>query len=178
MGVATSLHISVEEYLSNPAFEHCEYVDGQPVELHVGHKDHARTKARCAAKLDEHFDTHPGWVGTGLHCQLTIRGEVRFRLPDVAVVLGDRFTPDGYLDGAPDLAVEVRSPGDRLAEQMRKFDDYFANGTKLGWLVLPEEKSVLILLPNAAPQTVVSGETLTGGDLLPDLAFPADYLFA
>ncbi len=179
MGVATSLHISVEEYLSNPAFEHYEYVDGQPVELHVGHKRHAIIQARCAHKFMEHFDTHAGGcVGTELHCRLTIRGEVRFRLPDVAVVIGARFTPDDYLDGAPDLAVEVLSPGDTIAEQMRKFDDYFANGTKLGWLVLPEEKSVLILLPSAPARAVVSGETLTGGDLLPDLAFPADYLFA
>lgn len=73
--------------------------------------------------------------------------------------------------------MEVLSPDDTIAEQMRKFDDYFANGTKLGWLVLPEEKSVLILLPSAPARAVVSGETLTGGDLLPDLAFPADYLF-
>ena len=178
MGVATSLHLSVEEYLSNPAFEHYEYVDGQPVELHVGHQKHARIQGRCFRKFDEYFDAHPGgYTGTELHCRLNIRGEVHFRLPDVAVVLGNRFTPDGYLDGAPDLAVEVLSPDDTIAEQMRKFDDYFANGTKLGWLILPEEKSVLILLPSAAARAVVSGETLTGGDLLPDLAFPADYLF-
>ena len=61
---------------------------------------------------------------------------------------------------------------------MRKFDEYFANGTKLGWLILPEEKSVLLLSPDAPTRTAVAGETLTGGDLLSDLAFPVDYLFA
>jgi hypothetical protein len=26
-------HTTIEEYLSNPDYEHCEYVDGQVVEL-------------------------------------------------------------------------------------------------------------------------------------------------
>ena len=85
--------------------------------------------------------------------------------------------PDGYLEGGPDLAVEIRSPDDSIASQMRKIVDYFANGTKLAWLILPEEGTVLVLTPDSAPRTLVSGDNLTGGELLPGLEFPVDFLF-
>ena len=168
--------VSIEEYLSNPAYRHSEYLDGEVRELNVGTRFHARIQGRCFRKLDEYFDTRPGnYVGTELHCRLRIGGKDRFRLPDLAVVLGG-FTED-YLDRGPDLAVEIRSPEDSIASQLRKIDDYFLNGTKLAWLILPEEQSVLVLLPNAAPRTLVAGETLDGGDLLPDLRIPVADLF-
>ena len=171
--------VSIGEYLSNPAYEHCEYVDGQVIELHVGNKKHARIQIRCARKLDEYFDRRPdgGYVGAELHCRLTIGNETRFRLPDICVVIGQRFSADGYLEGGPDLAVEVRSPDDSIAAQMRKIEDYFANGTRLAWLILPEERTVLVLTPDGAPRTLVSGNNLTGGELLPGLEFPVDFLF-
>ena len=179
MGVLTSGQVSVEEYLSNPAYEHCEYVGGRPMELYVGHKKHVRIQGRCFRKLDEYFDNRPGgYVGTELHCRVKIGGELHFRLPDVSVVLGGRFSEDGYLEGAPDLAVEILSPEDTISQQMRKIEEYFANGTKLAWLILPPERSVLVLVPGSPLRTVVSGENLTGGDLLPDLNFPVDYLFS
>src|SRR5438128_588502 len=116
MGTLISTKISIEEYLSNPAYEHCEYIDGQIVELHVGHEKHAGIQVRCGSKLLQYFELKPGgYVGTELHCRLKIRGETRFRLPDVAVVLAPRFSADGYLEGSPDLAVEIRSPEDSIS---------------------------------------------------------------
>ncbi|MGI8990518.1 MAG: Uma2 family endonuclease [Bryobacteraceae bacterium] len=43
---------------------------------------------------------------------------------------------------APDFVIEIRSPQNRIADQKRKLDDYFANGCRLAWLVIPEERSV------------------------------------
>ena len=65
-----------------------------------------------------------------------------------------------------------------MSDQIAKFGDYFANGCKLGWLILPEEKSVLILTPGApAPGVARAGDILDGGDLLPDLQISVDGLF-
>jgi len=58
-----------------------------------------------------------------------------------------------------------------------KMNDYFANGTKLAWLILPEEQSVIILTPDAAPVARGMGETLDGGNVLPGLAVPVAELF-
>ena len=179
MGVTASGVVSIEDYLSNPAYQHCEYVNGQPVKLNVGNQKHARIQGRCFRRLDEYFDTKPGgYVGTELHCRLQISGETRFRLPDIAVAVHPRFSKDGYLEGAPDLVVEIRSPDDSVSDQIRKIDDYFANGAKLAWLILPEERSVLVLAPGSSPRTVVSGENLSGDEVLPGLVFPADFLFS
>lgn len=41
------------------------------------------------------------------------------RAPDIAFIRADRLPekiPQGYFDGAPDLAVEVLSPNDRASE--------------------------------------------------------------
>jgi Uma2 family endonuclease len=180
MGALTSVGpISIEEYLTNPAYRHYEYVEGQPIQLHVGTKDHSRIQVKCSRKLDEYFDSHPGgYVAAELHCRLKIRGEVRFRLPDIAVVLGPDTSPDSrYLDRAPDLVVEIRSPEDTVAAQLRKFDEYFENGTKMAWLILPEERSVIVAEPGKAARTVITGETLDAGHLLPDLRILVQELF-
>jgi Uma2 family endonuclease len=170
--------ISVEEYLSNPAYEHAEYIDGQIVERTMGSKLHSKVQMKCGRKLDEYFDTHPGgYVAPELHCRLTAGSRTRFYLPDVAVVLGDDAPEARFLDRAPDLAVEIRSPDDTIAYLTRKMGDYLASGAKLGWLILPEERSVLVFAPHAAPRTFVAGEILDGGELLAGLQIPVDELF-
>jgi hypothetical protein len=48
MGAAGIKTVTIEEYLSNPAYKHCEYVDGEVVELNVGTNPHSRITARCS----------------------------------------------------------------------------------------------------------------------------------
>ena len=72
-------------------------------------------------------------------------------LPDAAFVRADRIQTREDLaypfEGAPDLAVEVRSPGDRVAELDRKMRRYLAAGTRLGWAVDPLQRTVTIYGP-------------------------------
>src|SRR4051812_6951739 len=93
--------VSVDEYLSYPAYEHHEFVNGEVVALNVGSKPHGRIQGRCFRKLDEYLDTRgSGYAGTEVHCKLTIGGEIRFRLPDIALVLNDPSPKSRYLEGA------------------------------------------------------------------------------
>ena len=171
--------ISEEQYLADPAFQHCEYVGGIVVERNGGGKPHSRIQANCCGFIWTYLRTNRiGYAVTELSCRLKVGGYSRFRLPDVAVVLGDESTEQRYLERSPDLVVEVRSPDDSFTSQLRKMDDYFENGCRLAWLVLPEEQSVLILAPGAAPRTATAGETLDGGDVLPGLSIAVDDLFA
>ncbi|HLJ13618.1 MAG TPA: Uma2 family endonuclease [Bryobacteraceae bacterium] len=87
-----------------------------------------------------------GYAGTELHCRLKAGDRTVYRLLDVAVVLGE-FNDDRYLDRAPDLVVEIRSPDDGLPALFRKMDEYLSNGARLGWLILPEESPPLCSLP-------------------------------
>jgi Uma2 family endonuclease len=57
------------------------------------------------------------------------------RAPDVAFIRRERLgelPPHGYPAFAPDLAVEVLSPDDRLAEVSEKIEDASASGVA-GW---------------------------------------------
>lgn len=168
--------VSVEEYLSNPAYEHHEYVNGEVIERSMGSKKHSRIIARCCRKLDEWLDSNPGgYVGADLHCRLHRSGDLRYRLPDV--VYHSRNDEETYLTGAPDLAVEVRSPDDAISDQLKKFDEYFANGCKLGWLFIPEEESIWALAPGEPLKVFSKTDTLTGFELLPGFSSPVSFFF-
>ena len=47
-----------------------------------------------------------------------------------------------YIPIMPDLAVEIASPGETLAQLRRKAAIYLDNGTSLVWIVLPAEKGI------------------------------------
>jgi Uma2 family endonuclease len=177
MGMLANL-VSLEEYLTNPAYKHHEWMNGQPVRLNVGTKEHSRIQIACGTKLSQYLETQPGgYVAAELHCRLSIAGETRFRLPDIAVVLNDDDPKSRYLDRAPDFVIEIRSPEDTLAGIYRKIDDYFANGARLAWLILPEEETIFVMTPDGRVRTAVPGETLDGGDVLPDLTIAVRDLF-
>ncbi len=102
--------VSVDEYLSNSEYRHSEYVDDEVVPRNIGSKTHSRTQVRCGCELMKCVgDRVDGYVAVALHCRLNIEGRVRFRLPDVSVILNDTDDEARYLNRAPDLAPSARS---------------------------------------------------------------------
>jgi Uma2 family endonuclease len=90
------------------------------------------------------------------------------RLPDVSIVL-DINKPverEGAALYMPDLAVEIKSPNDSLKKMRAKARFYLANGTRIVWLVLPEQRVIEVYTPDDE-YVVGEGESLTGGDVLP-----------
>ena len=174
---ALARHIPLDEYLHNSAYKHCEYVSGEVVELNLGTGRHSRLQTRCWSILDRALhESKLGCAYVEVHCRLNIAGEIRYRLPDVCVKLGSFI--EGYMEGAPDLCVEVRSPEDSIAGQIGKFDDYFANGCRLGWLILPEQRQVRVLRPGQSAQTAGFHDSIDAAPVLPALCVPVSDLFA
>jgi Uma2 family endonuclease len=105
------------------------------------------------------------------------------RGPDVAFVSVDRL-PDGkfpaeaYPAIAPDLAIEVLSPGNTKGEMSRKRIEYFHSGVRLVWIVDCSARSVAVY--TAPGRVVVLGEeaTIDGGDVLPGFTAPIADFFA
>ena len=63
--------------------------------------------------------------------------------PDICVICDeDKLTEQGCT-GAPDLIVEVLSPGNSTREMKDKFDLYEENGVREYWLVSPMQQSVI-----------------------------------
>lgn len=93
----------------------------------------------------------------------TLRG------PDVSFV---RYARDGDVDGpwvkgGPDLAVEIRSPGDRQREIDERVADYLRAGTSLVWIVDPRKRTVVVRVAGAEDRTLTEADHLDGGDVLP-----------
>jgi Uma2 family endonuclease len=90
---------------------------------------------------------------------------------DVAFVRASRIPASGmpkkFWEGAPDLAVEVISPGDSLEEVEEKVDDYLNAGAPLVWVVNPRRRTITIHRPGRDPQVLRESDTLTGEDVIP-----------
>jgi Uma2 family endonuclease len=103
---------------------------------------------------------HPDGVGYAL-CQPLPSGRQSFS-PDASYHVGPRpRNRMRFLDGAPVLAVEVRSENDytpsALAEQAAKRADYFAAGTLVVWDVDPLAPTVAVYRSDAPRNPVVYG---------------------
>ncbi len=101
------------------------------------------------------------------------------RAPDIAFIASARLMPltGKYYSIAPDLAVEVISPGDSASEINDKIQDYFGAGVRLVWLVYPRSETVHVF--TAADQVHIhkTGDVLDGGDVLPGFTLPVGNVF-
>ena len=91
--------------------------------------------------------------------------------PDVAFIDVTRI-PTGdaeskYLEGAPDLAVEIVSPSDRLAALDRKMRKYLDAGTRLGWVVNKQRETVTLYRKDTIPRVLTVDHYLSGEDVIP-----------
>jgi Uma2 family endonuclease len=105
--------------------------------------------------------------------------------PDVAFIAAARVPtelPDGYVPFAPDLAVEVVSPGNAKEEISMKIEAYLRYGTRLVWIVYPKQQKIHVYRPNAATgeaslKFLYLDDTLDGEDVLPGFKLPLRELF-
>jgi len=92
----------------------------------------------------------------------TVRG------PDFAFFSNARWPRPRGFNGlppvAPDLAVEVVSPGNRRGEVLQKVSEYLEAGTLLVWVVYPKKRTIAIHRDSEAPPVV-----LGDGDVIENL---------
>jgi Uma2 family endonuclease len=104
------------------------------------------------------------------------------RVPDVGFIRKDRLPPRAERSRfprlAPDLAIEVLSPSDRMAEALSKVAMYLEAGVALVWLVDPAQRTIVVFQPDASPMTLRDGDILDGGDVLPAFSVPVAEIFA
>ena len=105
--------------------------------------------------------------------------------PDVAFISADRVptpdTPDwtGFPRLAPDLVVEIASPGQHRPEMAIKANTWLAAGVRLVWVVWPSTQQVEIWEPDREPamRTLMKSDELDGGTVLPGFTFPISRLW-
>lgn len=78
----------------------------------------------------------------------------------------------------PDFVVEICSPSDRLADVQSKMQEYLDNGTRLGWLIVPEPRQVEVYRLNRDVEILSNPVSLSGEDVLPGFELDLSEIWA
>ena len=162
-----------------------ELVDGEVIEMAPVGGSHGEITGRFYRRIGDHADRQGSGkvvVGdVGFVLQLPNDPE-RVRAPDVGFIARHRLPegrlPEGFLVGAPDLAVEVLSPSDNPVDIAQKVRDYLEAGTRLVWVAAPAAKTVTVYRPDGSARLLREYESLDGEDVLPGLSIPLAEIFA
>lgn len=158
----------------------CELIDGTLVEKVLSSFE-SLLATSLIHLIHRFLDDHPWGVVTGEAGELWILPN-RMRIPDVAFISWDRF-PGGKLPKdrvykvAPDLAVEILSPGNTRREMELKLDDYFQAGVRLVWYIDPAARTASIYTARDAMTSIDESGNLEGRDVLPGLSINLGELF-
>jgi len=159
-----------------------ELVRGEVVSMAPPGGEHGELAIRLGSALYTHVRAHRlGAVATETG-YILFRDPDTVRAPDVSFVVAERVPrgrlPRGFVEGSPDLAVEVVSPSDSHSEMQERVQDYLRAGARQVWVVEPRTRSVTVYSPDGSARLLREEEALTGGDLLPGFVLPLRDLFA
>ncbi len=176
--------ITQEEFVQRLGeFGHAELVDGKIKPMSLNNYSHGITLANLCSELRDYVRKHKlGFVlGGDVGIQVTA-DKPTTRGADVVFISHERMaqvTSKVFLDVAPELVVEVISPGNEWNDVFEKINQYFEMGTQLIWIVEPMFKQVRVFTSPRITTVVASdtNDTLTGGEVLPGFAVLVAELF-
>lgn len=178
--VSTKL-VTGEELMAMGDIGPCELVEGRIVEMTPTEPSHGRIESRFDHALSEFVrEKDLGEVMVGEVGLYTRRDPDTVRAADILFISHERYgraTPDSYLDVAPELIVEILSPGDRWADVQEKLREYFEAGVDVVILVEPEAKIVSVYRSTTEIEEFGGEDELTVPDLLPGFSLPLPHLF-
>ncbi|MGD0899495.1 MAG: Uma2 family endonuclease [Thermoguttaceae bacterium] len=172
---------TAEQLLEAHGLGRCELLRGELVMMSPAGSEHGVVVVRVTGPLNAFVRQHS--LGEVLGAETGFKIGHRpdtVRAPDVAFVSRDRWPPQapkGFFPGAPDLAVEVISPGDRASEVLAKVEDWLDAGCRAVWVVDPETRTVAVYHGRTAVEVLRVGDHLDGGELLPDFRLAVAEIF-
>lgn len=104
-------------------------------------------------------------------------------VPDVAVFEWQKIPLESNgritnkFEISPDWIIEILSPNQSANRVIRKITFCLSQGTKLGWLIDPEDESVVIFEPNVTPIVKADNDVLLGLGILRNWQLSAADLF-
>ena len=181
-------YISADEFwdMSNsPDYADCnsELVEGRIIDMPRPKQVHAYVATQIGVALANHVTSndlgivYASEMGYVLARRPTGRDTVRGI--DVSFISGERM-PDtraaDWVEGAPDLAVEVLSPSNLASDINLKIRQLLDAGAQAVWIVDPATRSVQIHSPQGF--TVLrEDDALSGGDILPGFSIKVADIF-
>lgn len=170
---ATIQGVTAEELLRMPddGFRY-ELIRGELKKMVPAGNEHGRIAAMLTGTLVQHVRANN--LGRVYAAETGFRLALdpdTVRAPDVAFVRQERIEEvgevEGYWPGAPDLAVEVISPGDLYTEVEEKVFTWLEAGTRLVVAVDPRRHTVAVYRGKEDIRVLTEGEMLRGGEVVP-----------
>ena len=181
MSIATL--ITAEQLLEMPENRWCELVEGELRQMSPPSCRHAQMISLLDGILGPYVRKHKlGAVLAGAPGFIVARDPDTVLGPDIAVICAERLAieplGEGFREGAPDLAVEVLSPGQAPREGHEKALAWLDAGAALVWVVNPAARTVKVYRSPSDTETLSAGSELDGGALLPGFRCPVADLFS
>lgn len=130
-----------------------------------------RRNIKIGRYLDEWADQHGGVCFDSSSGFELPNGATRS--PDASWVSDERWNAltqaqkEGFVPLCPDFVVELRSKTDSLSSLQDKMREYMANGTRLGWLIDPQNQRVEIYRREQDATVIEHPSQISGEGVLP-----------
>ncbi len=154
MTLSSVQRLSLEDFLALPQIEASpawEYIDGQILQKPMPKTRHSILQKHLLRVVDA-----AGEVYTALpELRCTFGG--RSVVPDVAIVAWERIPvndlgePEDNFMAAPDWTIEILSPDQKATRVIDNILHCLGHGCRLGWLLDPDDYSVLVFRPGREP---------------------------
>jgi Uma2 family endonuclease len=182
MSATTS--VTADELLALPTGmgQRYELVAGELRVMSPSGWQHGKVTGRLHTRLGSYVEEHDLGVVFGAETGFRLaRDPDTVRAPDISFIASERLPErepaEGFWPGAPDLAVEVLSPGDRTSEVDDKIDAWLAAGCRAVWVVDPRLQTVTICFSRSDVHVKTAAEALTGDPVLPGFSCALNELF-
>ena len=144
-----------------------ELVDGRLVERNL-----SMESSSAGAEFSYHLLAYvrPRQIGRVYGSDATYRifGSPRTgRRADVSFISTERVPTTRVSTVAPDLVVEVVSPGDNAYDVRAKATVWIDAGVRMVWVAWPETFEVQVFRPDASPRMLSPGDEISGEDVVP-----------
>lgn len=158
-----------------------ELVDGELIRMPPASEGHGRRAIRFAAPLAMHV--YANKLGEVYAAETGYKIDVHnVRAPDVSFISYDRLDAIGrtekFFTGAPDLAVEVASPGDTKKELREKAEWWLSVGARLVFTVEPKNSRVKAYCASGEVIEYGMDDEIEGFDVVPDFKLAVSFIFS
>ena len=142
---------------------------------------HGAIEANVAAELQTYVrEKNLGKVRSGEVGIYVRRNPDTVRAADVLYISHERYAlkgPSIFLDVAPDLDVEILSPGDSWTEITQKLRDYFTIGVRMVWVIDPVGRTISAYRSLTDIREFTAKDMLPGEDTVPGFSVSVARLF-
>ena len=183
MSTTSTALMTAEELMHLPrGYYRAELINGELITMPLPKVPHGRAATRLGGPLLQFVEDHDlGEVYIrDVGYQLTWNPDTVLG-PDISFISKQRLTEvgevEGYGQGPPDLAVEVRSPGDRRGKVNKKISQWLGSGARQVWIVEPKHRTVTIFRSESDKTTFSGSDYLEAQDLLPGFRLSLDRIF-